>query len=79
MVKNNLKTELQALKKSKKPSLLVKEVTNTLKVLASNGKTETTFGSGRYDQETIDFLRNEGLDVKEVSDFRDGDYILVKW
>jgi len=75
----NLKSELQALKKEKTPSPFIKEVTKTLKTLASNGKTSATFASSRYDQETIDHLRNEGLSVEVVSDFRDGDYIKVEW
>lgn len=79
MSTKNLKSELQSLIKDKSPSVFIKSVTDTLKVLASNGKTSTTIGSSRYDKETIDYLRNQGLVVTEFSDPRDGDYIKVEW
>lgn len=75
----NLKSQLQALKKDKTPSPFIKDITKTLKILASNGRTSTTVASSKYDQETIEYLRNEGLSVEVVSDFRDGDYIKIAW
>jgi hypothetical protein len=57
----------------------LEDVKQKLKQTASNGERTITFDSKFYDKHVINWLVSQGLDVKETSDQREGDFIRVSW
>jgi hypothetical protein len=72
----NLKEELQKLTKNYK-STYIEDITEKLRGAASEGKTFVYVYSG-YDSDTIAWLRDQGLDVIQVSTQRDS-FIKITW
>ena len=50
-----------------------------LKLLASSGKRTATFDWVMYDTATVAWLKAQGLQVEEVEDMREGNFIRVSW
>lgn len=60
-------------------SLKLDYIVKELKKTASEGKKGQTFPSHLYDQQCINFLRNQGLIVEEIINQREPDFIRVSW
>lgn len=54
-------------------------IKTALKEAASDGKRSTTFNYTLYDESVVNWLKAQGLTVKETLDLRDGKFITVSW
>lgn len=57
----------------------IQDIKQKIKEIAASGKSVATFMYHYYDRDVINWLKSEGFKVSETSDFRDGDFITVKW
>lgn len=54
-------------------------IKTALKEAALDGRRSATFNCTLYDESVINWLKAQGLTVKETLDQRDGDFITVSW
>jgi hypothetical protein len=70
--------ELKTLTRSHNSEKL-KELKNRLRKRATDGFSDITLSDEIYDEHVILWLKIQGFVVTEISDQRQGDYLLIKW